>query len=98
MAIFTGLFGSTSRYVRADSMPEAIRTMRAAFGFAPKGYIKRAGDNAHAVGSALAYDTAANTLEGGNHRALRAQRKASRARHANGKGAAIPAGVEILQF
>lgn len=98
MAIYQGMFGNVARFVRADSLGEAVHTMRAAFGFAPKGYISRIGDNAHSVGFAGVYDQAANHIDNANHRALKQQRKAARTRHAAGKGAAIPAGVEVLDF
>lgn len=98
MAIYTGLFGSSSRFVRADNMAQAIHIMRGAFGFAPKGYISKAGDNAHSVGFAGVYDAAANKLEGGNNSLAKKARIVSRTKTAHGKGATIPAGVEILTF
>lgn len=96
MAIYQGIFGASARFVRADNMAQAVRVMRSAFGFAPRGFITLAGDNAFSIGGAAAYDQAVNKLDGANHPALKRQRIKNRARHAAGKGAAMPAGVEIM--
>jgi len=97
MAVYSTQTTRFNRYVRADSYAQAVRLIRAIDGFCLRDTVRKVGENfAASVGSALAYDTAAAHLEGAKNSLAKKARMVSRTKTAHGKGATIPAGVEIL--
>lgn len=99
MSVYASKLQNTTRFVRADSIAQAVHIIRAIDGFCLRETLRKVGENFSAVvGSPFAYDQAAAKLEGMNHASLKKQRIASRAKTASGKGARLPSGLVIHNY